>query len=230
MVVAQQRASNPGSCGTRCGKAAIGLGPATDGVAAPSADCSFTMHARAVDEAAARLRDLRREGWADLGLAVLVLGLAVGATQVHPRLALPLLIGGFFALALGVRALWRRWELVERLAAEGDAYVILEVRDYASRETGMERRQRFAALIRSTLELSTAAAEQRLLAVADELEDLASELEDDGLTLEPASAVACHRLLSEPGSPLFDPAVRDGELRSRIRRIRSGFRPRRLAA
>jgi hypothetical protein len=230
MVVAQQRASNPGSCGTRCGKAANGLGPATDGVGAPRADCLFTMYARAVDDAAERLRDLRREGWADLGLAVLVLGLAIGATQVHPRLALPLLIGGLLVLALGVRALWRRWELVEHLAAEGDAYVIAEVRAYASRETSLERRQSFAALIRSTLELSTAAGQQRLLGVADELEELASELEDDDLTLDPACAVACQRLLSDPGSPLFDPAVPPGELRWRIRRIRSGFRPHRLAA
>lgn len=230
MVVAQQRASNPGSCGTRCGKAANGLGPATDGVGAPSADCLFTMYARAVGDASKRLRDLRREGWADLGLAVLVLGLALGATQVHPRLALPLLIGGLFVSSLGVRALWRRWELVERLACEGDAYSISEVRAYASRETSLERRQSFAALIRSTLQHSTGAAERRLLGVAGELEQLASELEDEDLTLDPASAVACQRLLSDPGSALFNPAVTSGELRSRVRQIRLGFRPRSLAA
>lgn len=186
------------------------------------------MYARAVDDAAARLRDLRREGWADLGLAVLVLGLAVGATQVRPTLALPLFLGGVFALALGVRALWRRWELVERLAGERDAFAISEVLEYASRETRMERRRSFAAVIRSTLNPPALAADRRLLGLADELEELASELEDDDLTLDPASAVACHRLLSDPASPLFDPAVPPRELRSRIRQIRSGFQPRRL--
>jgi hypothetical protein len=188
------------------------------------------MYARAVDDAAARLRDLRREGWADLGLAVLVLGLAVGATQVRPTLALPLFLGGVFALALGVRALWRRWELIERLAGERDAFAISEVQAYASRETGMERRRSFAAVIRNTLNSPALAAQRRLLGLADELEELASELEDDDLTLDPASAVACHRLVSGPGSPLFNQAVPPRELRSRIRQIRSGFQPRRLAA
>jgi hypothetical protein len=73
------------------------------------------MYARAVDEAAARLRELRHEEWEELGLAAVALGFALAATQVLPRLAAPLFLGGLPLWALGVRALWRRWDLVDRL-------------------------------------------------------------------------------------------------------------------
>jgi hypothetical protein len=169
--------------------------------------------------------------WGDLGLAALAFGLAVAATQVRPALALPLLVGGLAVGALGMRALWRRWDLVERLAGEGDAYVIPEILAYASREATMERRHSFAALIRSRLPHPGLVSEARVVAVADELEALASELDDSALALDPAAAVACMRLLSDVAeSPLLNPALPHEELRSRVRQIRSGFRPCRLAA
>ena len=71
----------------------------------------LVMHARAVDNAAARLRELRHEEWGNLGLAALAFGLAIVATQVRPSLALPLFLGGVAVWFLGVRALWRRWDL-----------------------------------------------------------------------------------------------------------------------
>jgi hypothetical protein len=186
------------------------------------------MYARAVEDAATRLRDLRREEWEDLGLAALALAFAVAATHVHPAFALPLFVGGLAVGARGVRALWRRWDLIERLAGERDAYVISEVLAHASRETTMERRRTFAALIRSSL---SEPVEARGSAAAEELEALASELEDGELALDPASAVACTRLLSDVvGSPLLNLALTSEELRSRVRQIRSGFRPCRFPA
>ena len=63
------------------------------------------------------------------------------------------------------------------------------------------------------------------------LEALAAELEDDELTLDPAPAVMCKRLLTDfVESPLFDPALPPEELRSRVRRIRAGFGVSRVAA
>jgi hypothetical protein len=50
-------------------------------------------YARAVEEAATRLRELRLEEWEDLGLA-LALGLAPVAAEVRPAFALPLFVGG----------------------------------------------------------------------------------------------------------------------------------------
>jgi hypothetical protein len=189
------------------------------------------MYARAVDEADARLRELRHEERGELGLAALALGASIVATTVLPELVAPLFLGGLFVGALGARAMWRRWDLLERLSGERDAYVISEVLAFASREATMERRDSFAALIQGRLQDARLAADARVLGVADELETLASELEDGDLALDPASAVACLRLLSDfPQSPLLNQALPSEDLRSRIRQIRSGFMPRAVTA
>jgi hypothetical protein len=181
------------------------------------------VYARAVDQADSRLQELRQEGRGELAVAAAALVAAVVAAEVVPALAAPLFIGGLVVGVLGVRAMWRRWDLLERLSGERDAHVIAEVRAIASREATMERRETFAALIRGRLH-DGRVFDGRLLVAADELEALASELEDDSLTLEPASAVACMRLLTDIAqSPLLDPALPAEELRSRVRQIRSGF-------
>jgi hypothetical protein len=179
------------------------------------------MYARAVEEGAARLRALRHEEWEDLGLGAVAITLAVAATQVWPELALPLFVGGIAVGAKGVRAAWRRWDLVDRLADYVDAYVIPEVLAYASRHTSMERRRTFASFLRSRL----LTGDERVAAVAQDLEALATELEDDSLALDPAAAVATMRLLSETDSPLLASAAPTDELRSRVLQIRSGFKP-----
>jgi hypothetical protein len=179
------------------------------------------MYARAVEEGAARLRALRHEEWEDLGLGALAIALAMAATQVWPELALPLFVGGIVVGAKGVRAAWSRWDLVDRLADYVDAYVIPEVLAYASRHTSMERRRTFASFLRSRL----LTGDERVAAVAQDLEALASELEDDALALDPVAGVACMRLLSEPDSPLLARSAPTDELRSRVLQIRSGFKP-----
>ncbi len=182
------------------------------------------MDARTVDDAGERLRELRQEEWQDLGLAALALGLAVVAPRVFPSLALPLFLGGVGVGALGVRALWRHWDLVDRLAADRSAYVIPAVLAYAAREASMERRRGSAALIRRALAAPGPGLEARTSAAADELDALAAELADPELDLDPSCAVACMRLLSDlEGSPLLNRARPPEELRSRVRQIRSGF-------
>ena len=185
------------------------------------------MYARAVDQADVRLRELRQEERGQLALAATALASAVAATEVRPALAAPLLVGGLVVGVLGVRAMWRRWDLLERLSGERDAHLISEVRAFASREATMERRRSFAALIRGTLRAPRLDVDARVLPVADELEALASELEDADLAFEPASAVLCMRLLSDISrSPLLNQALPPEDLRSRVRQIRSGFKPR----
>jgi hypothetical protein len=185
------------------------------------------MYARAVEDAAVRLRELRVEEVGQLVLAGVVLVLAVIMTWVHPPLAIPLLVGGVVVGAAGVRALWQRWDLVERLAGERDAYVIPEVRAYAWREVTMDRRRSFAALIR----LNSGRAAVADAPAVDELEALARELEDEALVLDPVCGVACLRLVSDvTESPLLNPELPVEELRRRMRQIRAGFGARRLAA
>jgi hypothetical protein len=183
------------------------------------------MYARAVDDAATRLGHLRRQQWEHLGLAAFGLALALAATQVHPSLAIPLLIGAFAMGALGVRALWCRWDLVDRLAGERDAYVISEVLTYASREATIARRKSLAGSIRSTVRQPGERIEERVGATAEELEALARELDDAELELDPPCAVACARLLSDvAASPLLNPALPPEQLRSVVLQIRAGFR------
>jgi hypothetical protein len=182
------------------------------------------VYARAVDEAEGRLRELREVEWEDLTLGALALGLAVAATQVRESLALPLFFGGVMLWALGLRALWRRWDLVDRLSGERDAYVIPEVLAYASREASMSRRRTYAALIRSRVRDSASDSSSVVGPVAAELAALISDLEDPELELEPACAVECSRMLSDLAeSPLLNPALGAEELRSRVRQIEAGF-------
>jgi hypothetical protein len=188
------------------------------------------VYARAIDEASTRLRELRQEERWELALAGAALAASLAATQVLPELAAPLFIGALVIGARGACALWRRWDLVERLSGERDAHVITEVRAFALREATMERRRCCAGHLRAMLREARLAGDARLLAVADELEELATALEDDGLTLEPACAVACVRLLSDvTQSPLLNRALPSEDLRSRVRQIRSGFSAQPLA-
>jgi hypothetical protein len=182
------------------------------------------MYARAIDDAALRLRELREQELEELGVGALALGLSLVATEILPSLALPLFFGGIGVGILGLRALVRRWELVEDLAEESDAYVLPEVFERASREATMERRRTFAAAIRSRCGNEEPVSEPPLGIAADELEALASDLEDDGLALEPLAAVACSRLVSGLyGSSLPNEELSTALLHSRIRQIRSGF-------
>jgi hypothetical protein len=185
------------------------------------------MYARAVEDAAFRLRELHRDERNDFALGALVLALSLVATAVWPELAVPLFVGGLVLGALGVRAAVEHWEIVDGLAGERDAYVISEVRRRAVREATMERRHALADHVRSWLREP---APERVRAAAPELEALAAELDDDELTLDPVSAVACVRLLTEPESPLLDAARPPDELRARVSQIRSGFAARVIAA
>lgn len=183
------------------------------------------MYTRSVDEAQKRLHELRQVEWQDLGLGGLALGFAVAATQVRESLALPLFVGGVTLLVLGLRALWQRWDLVDRLAGERDAYGISEVLEYASRETSMDRRRTFAAMIRNRLDEQAADSEDKVREAAEELEALVCELENPDLELDPACAVACSRMLSNLAeSPFLNPRLGSNDLRSCVCQIRSGFR------
>jgi hypothetical protein len=93
----------------------------------------FEMYAREIDDAAMRLRSLRRQAWEQFGVAASAFGVAIAATQAHPPLAIPLLLGGVAVGALGLRTEWLHWDLLDRLAGQPDAHAIPEVLAYANR-------------------------------------------------------------------------------------------------
>jgi hypothetical protein len=185
------------------------------------------MYAREVEEAQASLKELRLTEREDLALAVLAFGASLVATQLFPQLAFPLFLGGVAVGVLGIRAVVRQWDLVDRLTGERDAYVIPRVLECAAREATGERRKSMAATIRGIAPAPGHPNEARIEAVAAELELLARELEDDALELDPAAAVACMRLFTEVDrrGPLFDEWVPVDELQARIRHVLTGFTP-----
>ena len=180
------------------------------------------MHARAVEDSETRLLELHHDEFQNVGLGGAALAAALAATALCPPLVMPLFVGGMTMEALGIRAIWRHWDLVDRLADDGDAYTIDEVRDYAAREARMERRAYYAALIRSW----TRTPQSWIAEMTDELDELAHDLEDAALELDPVAAIACRRLLTDPTvSPLLGERHGADDLRSRIVQIRAGFRP-----
>jgi hypothetical protein len=184
------------------------------------------MNARAVEHAESELRELRSEARWDWLLAAIALGLAVAATRVRPDLALPLLLAGIAVGARGARAFWQRWDLVDRLLPERDAYLIGEIRAQAQQLATMPSRRDLAVSVRRLLEEPEWARPACVTTLSGELTALASELDDEELVLDPACAVACKSLLTAgEGSPLFDPESPVEDVWSRIRRIRNGFEP-----
>jgi hypothetical protein len=179
------------------------------------------MIARAVEDAGRRLDDLRREELEDGALAAAALVLAIVASAIRPAFALPLFAGGIFVAGRAVLASWRRWDLLDRLVVEPDAYALAEVRGRAEQEASMANRRMLSRAIHSRLEL---AADPLVVANADQLVDLAAELADPRLELDPACAARCSRLLTDGlESALIDSALPAEDVRSRLIQIRSGF-------
>jgi hypothetical protein len=181
------------------------------------------VYARAVDQAQARLLELHDEQLQDLGLGAAGLAASLGASGIYPPFAIPLLVGSVAMGVLGSRAMWRRWDLVDRLADERGAYAIPEVREYAARDARFARRTYYATVIRTWARETTGGWGSD---VRSDLEELASDLENAALDLDPASALACRRLATDPSaSPLFAEGRDPEGVRLRIARIRAGFRP-----
>ena len=192
----------------------------------------MSMYARQVEEQSSELHELKRDELELIGLTVLCFGLALAA-HGRPTLALPLLTAGLGGAALAVRAFWRRWDLVDRLLMEREAYSIAEVRTRAEQTALIENRRSLASSIRWRLEHASAFEEPdgRFLRVVPELTALADELEDESLDLDLLRAVECERLLTDGiTSPLVDATASPDDLFAWICRIRAGFAPRGIAS
>jgi hypothetical protein len=178
------------------------------------ADSGF-VHTHALIEAETRLAELRRDELQQLGLGALALGASLAMTAAYEPLVGPLFVGGMAMWLLGIRSLWRRWDLVDRLADDRDAYVISAVRAYAARDTRMDRRHANAASLRFWASQPDV--------TEDVGEQLARDLDDADLDLSPASAIVCRRLLTDPTvSPLLNGSLA-GNLHDTIAEIERGF-------
>ncbi len=183
------------------------------------------MHARLVEAQATRLHELRIDELGRLGLSIIGVAVAL-AEHGHPSLALPALAAAFAGAVLALSAFHDRSELLEELALESDAYAIRAVRAFGERLAALENRRSLAASIRWMLHNpnSYMAHSESLDACTEQLEELARELEDDRLVLDPACAATCERLLTDGlTSPLINRALPSEDALVRIRRIRAGF-------
>jgi hypothetical protein len=153
-----------------------------------------------------------------------VIALSLAATELARDLALPLFLGGVAVLALGVRASCRRWELRERLLLDPDAYEIGEVHNRADQLATLKERRRLAASVRFLLEQPRTGCRARVEDNARELAELARELDDEHLVLEPICAARCRLLVTDTvESPLLNPDVPSDGLRIAVARVRAGF-------
>jgi hypothetical protein len=180
-----------------------------------------------VEEAEHRLRLLRQDEWSCLALAALATGLALGASVVHPPLAIPFFLGGLTVGILALRAVFQRSDLVHRLMRNRDAYLIPEIRRHAEDVAASKSRRMLAELVRVKLRAVPGyPLRPRVAAAAEELETLAAELEDDRLVLDPACAVQCLELLTGyEDSPLLNELLPAEDVCVQLRQIRAGFRP-----
>jgi hypothetical protein len=181
--------------------------------------------ARSIEDSEKELRELRLEEWSDLVLAVVVLGGALVATALYPSLVWPLFVGGLVVAAVAGHAFVRRLDLVDQLLVDRDAYAIPEIQREAARAASRDSRRELAASIRKRLtRLPGCPLDPRVVAVAEELKELAGALEDEELSFEPACAVLCRQLLTNgEESPLLNELVPIEDLRARVLQIRAGF-------
>lgn len=159
-----------------------------------------------------------------MSLAAVAIALSLIATQVATEWALPLFFGGLAVAILGGRAFFRRWDLCERLAVEPAAYVIPEVSARAEAVASASSRAALARSIKMMLAPDPPFRRARVQLVADELAELAKELVDFKLTLDPLCAVRCKRLVTDTvDSPLLNSYLPADGLRVAIVLIRRGF-------
>jgi hypothetical protein len=180
------------------------------------------MNARAIDNSALRLHELRLAEWQDGALGAVALALSVAATALCPAVAVPLLLGGVFLCLRAVTEAVRRSELLEELELDADAYVIAEVRARAARAASLKSRRALAQSIECLL--NGALPGERVRAAREQLIDLAAALRDETLRLHPAAAAACERLLHDyVRSPLLNTSLPPEDVVAFVRRVRAGF-------
>jgi len=135
-------------------------------------------------------------------------------------------VAGAFVAIIGVLS---RQDKIARLALNPLAHELPEVSRYANRLTRHLDRERLADWI---VEILVEAAylpgnwylTNRVVEYAEELTALSHDLADPYARIRPASAAACHLLLTQAvDSPLYNPAVPADQLPAIITNIRSGI-------
>jgi hypothetical protein len=186
------------------------------------------VYERALEQAAHDLDRRRRRAVHAGVLGIAAASAALAAVWFSIPLAVALGVGAFFEALLAAAALDGRRQLVARLALQPAAYALPEVAVYGARAAEAPQRLRLAAWLAEVVADAgtpfSLCLGDRVALVAHELESLARELVSPARSMEPASAVACRRLLTHmTESPLYNPGVPVGDLHAALHQIRAGI-------
>ena len=186
------------------------------------------LTARDLQARAGALAQRRGRARSSLISAVACGALAAITTLFTAALALPLAAGAALGLVVAGANFIAYREAVARMALDPSAYVIPEVSRYGHRFATAAERARLASWLRDILRESTMTESwclaDRVRRHRQQLEGLAADLARPHVSIRPASAVACRRLLTcGAESPLYNPRIPSNELSAVLLRIRHGI-------
>src|SRR5262249_52659464 len=170
------------------------------------------MNAREIEHAGDYLdhkRGRSREG-AAVAVVCAVLAAAVGPFALNASLAL--LTGSAAAAAFAFAQWLGHRDAIARLAFEPGAYALPEIRHYGARLTLPAERAKLAAWLYEVVREAQIPGNwylaDRVARYEGQIKALAHQLAASGVPISPASAVACHWLLTRAAeSPLYNPDV-----------------------
>lgn len=183
------------------------------------------MHARALEEASGRLRQITRAIRDGTVLTAAMTLLAAGVAPVSRPL------GGALAVAAVVEAVvvgvWfmRRRQLLEQLALVPAAYEIPAVAEYGRKATRRRERERMADAFGRILSDGLGRRPvlwlpERVAALEVELRAVSEGLRTSGSTVQPLTMVACRQLITNPvRSGLYNPNLPIEDVRMRLQAI-----------
>jgi hypothetical protein len=186
------------------------------------------MNARDVETAAAAVEKTGRSTVRALVMTGVVAGVALAVLPFQAGFAIALAVGAVSGLVAAAALWWHRRERIERLALEPAAYSIPEVARFGARVAALTERRRLASWIESvacegggSVDLHLAL---RASKYAHQLQTLARDLAAPSARVDPAMAVACRRLLTQPvESPLYNPNLPEEDLGALLLRIEAGI-------
>lgn len=186
------------------------------------------MNAREVESAAEEVESTRRRILRSLVVAGVAATAAAALAPFWRGVAIGLGVGGAAEVIRAIVLWLYRRERIERLALDPSAYAIPEVARFGARIAAVSERRRLAAWINSVVHDRGQPLELHLVGragkYAHQLETLARELSAPSARVEPATAVACRRLLTRPvESPLYNPNLPEEDLRALLIRIGAGI-------
>jgi hypothetical protein len=186
------------------------------------------MNARELEHASDYLDRKRARVHEGTLLALVCALLAAVIAAFAPDVALALLAGSAVAAAFAIANKLGRRDTIARLALEPSAYVLPDIRHYGVRLTLPAERARLAAWLDEVVREASIPGNwylaDRVACYEGQIKSLAHQLAAPGVPIPPATAVACHRLLTHASeSPLYNPNVPADELPAWIDRIKRGI-------